>query len=141
MCYASTSRVNVIQEAVKYQHGKVEIGMPVFMDDTAAVETTDNIRKVIQNCRRTEIEKKMIYGLKKVEYMIINTGKEPVEAIVERVKEGIVQETDIYKYLEMVIKKSGNLRDYTLELNKKCAMNDREISANEAKQLVGKKRN
>ena len=141
MCYASTSRVNVIQETVKYQHGKVEIGMSVFMDDTAAVETTDNIRKVIQNCRRTEIEKKMIYGLKKVEYMIINTGKEPVEAIVERVKEGIVQEKDIYKYLEMVIKKSGNLRDYTLELNKKCAMNDREISANEAKQLVGKKRN
>ena len=47
MCYASTSRVNVIHEAVKYQHGKVEIGMPVFMDDTAAVETTDNIRKVI----------------------------------------------------------------------------------------------
>ena len=40
--------------------------------------------------------------------MVINTGKEPEEAIVERVKEGIVQETDIYKYLRMVINKSGN---------------------------------
>ena len=30
-------RVNGIQEAVKYQYGKVEIGMPVFMDDIAAV--------------------------------------------------------------------------------------------------------
>ena len=38
--------------------------------------------------------------------MIINMGEEPEEVIEERVKEGIVQETDIYKYLEMVINKS-----------------------------------
>ena len=44
-----------------------------------------------------EIEKKMIYELKKTKYMVINTGKEP-EEIIERVKEGIVQETDICKY-------------------------------------------
>ena len=60
MFSASTSRLNEIQEAVKYLYGKVEIGMPVFMDDIAAL---DNIRKGIQNCRRMEIEKKMIYGL------------------------------------------------------------------------------
>ena len=65
------------QNRVKYQYGKVEIGMSVFMDDIAAVGTADNIRKGIQNCRRMEIEKKMIYGLKKTKYMVINTGKEP----------------------------------------------------------------
>ena len=32
LCIASISRVNTIQEAVKYQYGKVETGMPVFMD-------------------------------------------------------------------------------------------------------------
>ena len=52
--------------------------------------------------------------------MVTNTGKEPEEAIVERVKEGIVQETDTYKYLGMVINKSGNLKDHVLELNRKC---------------------
>ena len=77
MYCVSTSRVNEILEAVKYQYGKVEIGVPVFMDDIAAVGTGDNIRKRIQNCRRMEIEKKMIYGLKKTKYMVINTGKEP----------------------------------------------------------------
>ena len=61
MCCAATSRVNKVQEAVKYQYGKVEIGMPVFMDNIAAVETADNIRKGIKNCRRMEIKKKMIY--------------------------------------------------------------------------------
>ena len=95
MCCASTSRVKKIQEAVKDQYGKVKIGMPVFMDDIAAVGTADNIRKGVQNCRRMDIEKKMIYGLKKTKYMVINTAKEPEEVIKERVKQGIVQETDI----------------------------------------------
>ena len=61
----------------------------------AAVGTTDNIRKGIQNCRRTKIEKKMINGLEKTKYMVINKGKEPEEVIEERVEEEVVQETDI----------------------------------------------
>ena len=60
---------------MKYQYGKVEIGMPVFVDDIAAVGTADDIRKGIQNCKRMEIEKKLIYGLKKTKYMVINMVK------------------------------------------------------------------
>ena len=67
-----------------------------------------------------EIEKKMIYGLKKTKHMVINTGKEPEEVIEERLKEEIVQETDICKYLGMVINKLGNLKDHILQLNRKC---------------------
>ena len=63
--------------------------MPVFMDDIAAVGTADNIRKGIQNCRRMDIEKKMIYELKKTKYMVINTGKKPEEVIQEMIVEGI----------------------------------------------------
>ena len=85
-----------------------------------------------------EIEKKMIYGLKKTKYMVINTGKEPEEVIEERVKEGIVQETDIYKYLGMVINKSGNLKDHTLKLNRKFEVINREIGAIGAKHQSGK---
>ena len=66
--FASTSRVNIIQESVKYQHGKAEIGMPVFMVCIAAVGKAGDIRKEMQNCRRMEIEKKMMYGLKKTKY-------------------------------------------------------------------------
>ena len=47
--------------------------------------------------------------------MVINTGKEPEEAIEERVKKGIVQETDIYKCLGLVVNKVGNLKDRILE--------------------------
>ena len=45
MCCVSTSRVYTIQESVKYQYGKIEIGMPVFMDDIAVVRKADDIRK------------------------------------------------------------------------------------------------
>ena len=48
MCCASTSIVNEIHKAVKYQYGKVEIEMSVFLDDIAAVGTADNISKGIK---------------------------------------------------------------------------------------------
>ena len=59
----------------------------------------------------------------------------PIE---ERVNKQIVQETDIYKYLSMVINKSGNLKDHILELNRKYEVINRDTSAIEAKHQVGK---
>ena len=70
--------------------------------------------------------------------MVINTGKEPEEAIEERVKEGIVQGADIYTHLRMVINKSRNLKDHILELNRKCEVINREIRTIGAKHQVGK---
>ena len=60
-------------------------------------------------------------------------GKEPEKVIEERVKEEIVQETDIYKYLGIVINKLENLKDHILVLNRKCEVINREISAIGAK--------
>ena len=70
--------------------------------------------------------------------MVINMGKEPEEAMKERIKEGIVQETGIYKYLGMVINKSGNLNDHILAGNRKCDIINREVSAIGAKHQVRK---
>ena len=39
----------------------------------------------------------------------------------------------MYKYLEMVINKSENLKDHTLGLNRKCDVINREISAGKEK--------
>ena len=70
--------------------------------------------------------------------MVISTRKEPEEAIKERVKvkDRIVQETDIYKYLRMVINKSGDLKDHILELNRTFEVINREISTIGAKHQV-----
>ena len=53
----------------------------------------------------------------------------------ERVKEGIVQETEICKYLGMVTNKWGNLKDHITELNKKCEVTNSAIGE---KHQVGK---
>ena len=82
MCCATTSRVNNIGKTVQYSYRKVDIGMSVYMDDTAAAGGIAEIRKGIRNCAKMEKEKKMRYGPKKTKYMMVKTGKE---------REGIVQ--------------------------------------------------
>ena len=42
----------------KYRYGKINIGMPVFMDDIATAGKAEHIRKGIKNCARMEKEKK-----------------------------------------------------------------------------------
>ena len=43
MCCAETSTVNSIGEEVRY--GKINVGMPVFMDDIATAGKVEHIRK------------------------------------------------------------------------------------------------
>ena len=65
MWCAETSTVNCIGEEVKYRSGKINIGIPVFMDDTARAGNAENIRKGIKNCGRMEKEKKISFGPRK----------------------------------------------------------------------------
>ena len=107
------SRVNETQEAVKYHYGKVETGMPIFMDDIAAVGTADDIRKGIQNCRAR--------GSNRRKSKKRNSSRS--------------------RYLQVpttVINKLGNLKGHILELNRKCEVINREIKAIGAKHQVGK---
>ena len=78
-----------------------------------------------------EIEKKMVHGLKKTKYLMINTVKELEEGenvIKGRAKEAIVQERDIFEYVGMVISKSENFKDDTIQLKRKYEVINREIS-------------
>ena len=64
MCCAETFTVNRIGEEVKYSYGKINIGMPVFMDNIATAGKAEH-RKGIKNCARMEREKKISFGLRK----------------------------------------------------------------------------
>ena len=116
MCCVITARVNDIREKVYCKYGDTEIGMPVFMDDIAAIGEAEQIRKGIRNCRKMETLKKFEYGLKKTKIMIVRTGQGKKEQIQKRVQQGTVVETDRYKYLRMVINTAGNLKDHIQEM-------------------------
>ena len=49
-----------MQEVVKYQYWKVDIGMPIFMHDMAAAVTTYNIRIEYIIVKQCILKKKMI---------------------------------------------------------------------------------
>ena len=61
MYCASTAEVDEIGEKVICKYGNIEIGMPVFMDDIAAIGDADTIRKGIRNCRKMETEKNTVW--------------------------------------------------------------------------------
>ena len=44
MCCAETSTVNSTGE-VKYRYGKINIGMPIFMDDMATAGKAEHVRQ------------------------------------------------------------------------------------------------
>ena len=118
MWYADTSTVNSIGEEVKYRYGKINIRMPVFMDDIATAGKAEHIRKGINNCVRMEKENKISFGLKKTKYMIVKTRRE--EEINETVKAGKIQRTGKCKYL--AISTDGQLTEHIKELNSTCSI-------------------
>ena len=139
MCYSETSTVNSIGEEVKHRYGKINIGMPVFMNDIATASKAEHIRKGINNCAKMEKEKKISFGLKKTKYMIVKTGREEEEEINEIVKAGRIQRTHKCKYLGITISTDGQLIEHIKELNTRCDIINREICAIGAKTQVGKR--
>ena len=111
--------MDTIGEKICCKYGDIDKGMPVFTDRIPAVGDAEEIMKEIKNCRKMATLKNFKYGLKKTDIMIVRTGKEQVERIDERVKQGTVLETDRDKYLGIAINTEGNLKDHIQELGQK----------------------
>ena len=129
MCCTTTSKVNDISEKIEVKYGEILIGMPIFMDDIAAIGGAEDIRKGIKNCRKIEIGKKIEYGLTKTNIVVTKTRKGITEKIEEEVRAGKVKETDKVRDLEMVINSEGNLKDHIQQVETKTNNISREIKA------------
>ena len=75
-----------------------------------------------------ETEKKIQYRLKKTKYMTIITGREKQEQIEEEVKEGKIDEVDIYSSLGIMLNKEGNLKEHLKETQNKASRIIKEIN-------------
>ena len=84
-----------------------------------------------------EIEKKVEYGLTKTNIVVIKTGKCITEKIEEEVRAGKVKENDKVRYLGMVIKSEGNLKDHIRQVQTKTNNINKEIKAIGSKSQVG----
>ena len=57
ICCAETSQVNNSEEPLKYQYERVQVGIPVFMDDIMAAGDHDDVTKAVKSCRNMEERK------------------------------------------------------------------------------------
>ena len=130
--------INNINEVVSVPYGPdMDIGMPEYVDDVSAAGDPSDIRKGIRNCR--EMEKyKFTYGLEKTKYMIVKTGKELPETITERVKEGIVQQTNQQKYVGIWMNEKANLTSHLKFLTDKTRVGLKELKSIGHESNVGK---
>ena len=117
MCCVETDQINRIGEDQTRPLGNEIIGILIFVDDVMSAGNAEMARKCIRNLREMEKLKKFTFGLKKTNYMVIETGKEAKELIEESVKEGKVSECFEYEYLGFWLSSEGNCM---LQIDKKA---------------------
>ena len=126
LCCVETDQINKIGENQEKLVGEEMVGILIFVDDVMSAGTAEEIRKAIRNFGEMETLKKFTYGLKKTNYMIIETGREKDEEINEKVKLGSVLEVDEYNYIGLWLNKKGNC---SLQIEKKKGKIKGKISA------------
>ena len=87
LCCVETDQINKIGENQEKMVGDQMVGILVFVDDVMRAGGAEEIRRAIRNFAAMETLKKFTYGLKKTNYMIIKTGREKDEEVVESVKQ------------------------------------------------------
>ena len=110
LCCVSIDQINKIGESQERNIGKEYIAIIIFVDDVMSAGNPGEARKTIRNCREMEELKKVTYGLKKTQYMVMNTGKEKEEIIEEEVGLGQVTRTLEYKYMGFHVNEEANCR-------------------------------
>ena len=126
LCCVVTDQVNNMGEEQTGSIGNQRIGILVFVDDVMSAGAADDARCCIRNLGEMERKKKFTFGLKKTNYMVIDTGKELEEEIDEKVKGGKVSKTEEYKYVGLWISKKG---DCALHISKKAKQIKGEVVA------------
>ena len=107
-CCVETDQINKIGEDQERLLGTQRVAILIFVDDVMSAGTAEDARKAIRNMAEMEVIKKFTYGLKKTNYMVVDTGRGDAEEIKEEVKSGIVRETKEYKYVGFWVNKQGN---------------------------------
>ena len=115
-CCVETDQINKIGEDQERPLGNQKVAILIFVDDVMSAGTADNIRSAIHNMAEMETIKKFTFGLKKTNFMVIDSARGKPEEIREEVKSGAVKETDEYKYVGFWINKKGNCQ---LQIQKK----------------------
>ena len=107
-CCVETDQINKIGDDQERLLGNQKVAILIFVDDVMSAGSADDARRAIRNMAEMEVIKKFTYGLKKTNYMVVDSARGKAETITEKVKSGAVTETDEYKYVGFWVNKQGN---------------------------------
>ena len=116
LCCIETDQINKIGEDQERLLGNQKVAILIFVDDVMSGGTAEDARKSIRNMAEMERIKKFTYGLKKTQFMVVDSARGKAEEVNEKVKSGTVKETEEYKYVGFWINKKGNCQ---LQIQKK----------------------
>ena len=125
-CCVETDQINKIGEDQERMLGTQKVAILIFVDDVMSAGGAEDARKAIRNMAEMEVVKKFTYGLKKTNYMVVNSARGKAEEINEKVKGGIITEAKEYKYIGFWVNKEGNCQ---LHIEKKKGKMKGEIVA------------
>ena len=115
-CCVETDQINKIGEDQERPLGVHKVAILIFVDDVMSAGGADDVRRAIRNMAEMEARKKFTYGLKKTNYMVINTARGKAEIIDEKVRGGKIKEINEYKYIGFWVDKRGSCQ---LQIEKK----------------------
>ena len=100
LCCANTGKVNLMSSQESYcLTPNINLQSLVFVDDILGGGSTSVVKGVEKNLQHLEEEKGFTFGIKKTNYMAINTGREKEEKLDLKVKEGIIKKVSQYQCL------------------------------------------
>ncbi len=111
LCCASTGKINQYSNTVTYISPETYINALTYVDDIASIGSLLAIVETIKGCSLMEQFKFMEFSLEKTKWMrmCLQYGSRAIEQIEERVGQGVVEQTDFYKYVGNWLNKMGNM--------------------------------
>ena len=111
LCCASTGKINQYSNTVTYISPETYINALTYIDDIASIGSWQAIVETIKGCSLMEQYKFMEFSLEKTKWMrmLLQYGSRVIEQIEESIGQGVVQPTDIYKYVGNWLNNKGNM--------------------------------
>ena len=115
----STGKINEGLDIEKVLYTEVRLHAITFVDDINSNGGKEVVEGVMRNCAEKENEKMWEFSTSKTNWMCQHNRRRNIENIEVRVKQGLIERTEVYKYLGNMLNEKGNMDDQLIYMEGK----------------------
>ena len=113
LCCASTGKINLMSAQESYSlTPNINLKSIVFVDDISGGGSPNVVKGVEKNLQLLENEKGFVFGTKKTNYMVINTGREKEVKLNLEIKQGQIKKESEYECLGILYHENGTIENH-----------------------------